>query len=260
MQLELDGKSALITGGSRGIGHATAMSLALEGCSIAICGRTSTDVNKAVGDLRATGSKRVVGYELDVEEEGATEQFVDRAAQDLGGIDLLVANVGYAFGGGLLESTAQDWSRTFEVNVGHATRAIRASVPHMRMRGHGAVVIVSSISGWKPSPRSQYGASKAAEIYLASALARELAKDNIRVNSVSPGSILIEGNGWDSYRKQQPDRFSEYEQRDFPSGRLGTGREVADVISFLLSPRSNWINGANICVDGAQGLPSDASW
>jgi 3-oxoacyl-[acyl-carrier protein] reductase len=260
VQLELAGKVALVTGGSRGIGRAAADSLAREGCNIAICGRTATDVRDAVDDLEATG-RRVFGYELDVLDEGSVERFVDQAAQDLGGVDLLVANIGAAFGGrGLLDSTAEDWSRTFELNVGHATRAIRSSVPYMRGRGGGAVVIVSSISGWKPSPRAQYGASKAAEIYVASVLARELAKENIRINSVSPGSILIKGGGWESYRAQQPSQFEEFERRDFPFGRLGSAREVADVITFLLSPISNWVNGANICVDGAQGRPSAASW
>jgi 3-oxoacyl-[acyl-carrier protein] reductase len=259
VKLELAGKVALITGGSRGIGRATADSLAREGCDIAICGRTGIDVDKTVSDLQAMGG-RAVGYELDVLDEGEAERFVDQAAHDLGSVDLLVANVGAACGGGLLDSTAGDWSRTFELNVGHATRTIRSSVPHMRERGGGAVVIVSSISGWKPSPKAQYGASKAAEIYLASALARELAKESIRVNAVSPGSILIAGGGWDLYRERQPHQFEEFERREFPARRLGHAYEVADVITFMLSSRAHWINGANVCVDGAQDRPSAALW
>ncbi len=255
MDLRLAGKVAIITGGSRGIGRAAATRLAQEGCSVAICGRTPDDVEQAVKDLQAL-SVRAVGYTLDVILAGEVERFVHQAAQDLGAVDLLVANAGGVFGGSLLESTPEDWERTFEFNVLHATRAIRTCVPYMRERGGGAIVIVASISGWKPAPKAQYGSSKAAEIYVASALARELSPERIRVNAVSPGSVLIPGGGWDLYRQREPHQFFEFEQRDFPARRLGTADEVADIIVFFLSERSSWVNGANICVDGAQGRPS----
>lgn len=259
MDLGLAGKVALVTGGSRGIGRATALNLAREGCDVAICARTPNDLNQTVGDLEAL-DVRTRGYQLDVLATGEVERFVDEASRDLGHIDLLVANAGAAVGGGLLDSTPEDWTRTFELNVGHATRAIRAAVPHLRQSGAGAVVIVSSISGWKPAPKAQYGAAKAAEIYVASALARELAPENIRVNAVSPGSIMFPGGGWDLYRKREAERFHDFEVDEFPARRLGTAEEVADVTVFLLSQRAAWINGANICVDGAQGRPSATTW
>jgi len=130
----------------------------------------------------------------------------------------------------------------------------------MQSRGGGAAVFVASISGWKPAPKAQYGAAKAAEIYLAAALARELGDHHIRVNSISPGSILFPGGGWETYRDRDPDHFAAFEQREFPERRLGTAEEVADVVTFLLSPRSRWINGTNICIDGAQGRASAADW
>ncbi len=259
MDSGLAGKAAIITGSSRGIGRSVAIRLAEEGCPVAICGRTAGDVEQTVKDLQALGV-HAAGYTLDLLVAGEVERFIDQAAQDLGGVDLLVANAGGAFGGSLLESVAEDWTRTFEFNVLHAARAIRTCVPHMRKRDGGAVVIVASVSGWKPAPKAQYGAAKAAEIYIASALARELGPDRIRVNAVSPGSVMIPGGGWDLYRQREPHLFSEFEERDFPAGRLVTADEVADVVAFLLSPHASGINGANICVDGAQGRPSATAW
>jgi len=98
-----------------------------------------------------------------------------------------------------------------------------------------------------------YGAAKAAEIYLAGPLAIELPPDHIRVNTLSPGSIMFPEGGWDRFRQREPERFAAFEQREFPSARLGSPEEVADVAAFLLSDRSRWINGAHIPVDGAQG-------
>jgi 3-oxoacyl-[acyl-carrier protein] reductase len=224
MDLGLAGKVAAITGGSRGIGRAVALSLAQEGCDVAICARTTSDINQTVKDLQALGV-RAAGYTIDVTTPGQVEHFIDEAATDLEGLDRLVANVGATVGGTLLDSTPEDWAQTFELNVFHATRAIRAAVPHMRERDGSAIAIVASISGWKPSPKAQYGAAKAAEIYVAMALARELAPDHIRINTVSPGSILIPGGGWDLYREREPERFQQFEQCDFPAHRLGTAEE-----------------------------------
>ena len=259
MDLELGGKVALVTGGSRGIGRAVAGRLAREGCAVGICGRTESDVEAAVHDLRRSGAT-AVGVTTDVVAPGGVEGFVAQVADDLGAVDLLVANVGAAAGGGLLDSTPEDWTSTFDLNVLHAARAIRASVPYMQVRGGGAVAVVASISGWKPAPRAQYGAAKAAEIYLSSALAQELAPHGIRVNTVSPGSIMVADGGWDQFRAREPRRFQEFEERDFPAGRLGSADEVADVVAFLLSERARWVNGANICIDGAQGRPSASGW
>ena len=118
------------------------------------------------------------------------------------------------------------------------------------------MVIVSSISGWKPGPQAQYGAAKAAENFLAGALALELAASEVRVNAVAPGSIFFPGGGWERFKEEQPEEFAGFEARELPAGRLGRPEEVADVVAFLVSERANWVNGAMIPVDGAQGRPA----
>lgn len=256
MELGLRGKVALVTGGSRGIGRATALRLAAEGCQVAVCARSADGLEGMVAELRQVGEQAgVYGVIADVTAPGEVERFIDQSAEALGGVDLLVANVGGMSGRGFLATTPEDWLRTFELNLFHAVRAIRAAAPYMIERGGGSAVTIASISGWKSGPRAQYGTAKAAEIFLAGSLAWELAPHHIRVNTVSPGSTIFPGGGWERYRESQPEVFAEFERQEFPWGRLGTPEEIADVVIFVLSERASWINGANIPVDGGQGRP-----
>jgi 3-oxoacyl-[acyl-carrier protein] reductase len=255
MDLELKEKVILVTGGTRGIGHAIARRCAEEGAHVGICGRTQETLAKAVESLSALGVS-VHGEKVDVLAPGGVEQFVEASAKTLGRVDGLVANVGGTFGGNFLETSAEDWVKTLEVNLIHAARLIRAGAPHLQAAGGGSAVIIASISGSRPGPRPQYGASKAAEIALAESLGRELASLKIRVNTVSPGSILFEGGSWAKRTKEMPEKIAEFVSREFPWGRMGTLDEVADVVTFMLSPRSSWISGTDIVVDGAQKTPS----
>lgn len=258
MDLGLRDHAAAITGGTRGIGRAICRALLAEGCHVAFCARDPREVEEALTALRAEAASgaRVYGAVADAIVPGQVERFVDAAASEFGGIHHLVANVGGTIGRGTLDITREDWIRTFDLNVGHAIAALRTALRHMRAPEECSAVIIASISGWKPGRNAHYGAAKAAEIFLAGALARELAERRIRVNTVSPGSILFPGGGWDRFRREQRERFDEFVRRQFPWGRLGTAEEVADVVAFVLSPRAKWINGADIPVDGAQNDPS----
>lgn len=255
MDLHLTGKVAVVTGGSRGIGRAIACRLAEEGCDVGICGRTPETLEAVQEELQAHG-RRAHTVVADVTKPGETERFVDEIAHVLGGVDLAVANVGGATSWSFADARADDWVQTFEMNIFHAVRLIKSAVPHMQERGGGSAVIISSISGWKPAPGGPYGAAKAAEIFLAGQLAWDLAAERIRVNTVSPGSIIFPGGGWARRQTTDPERFGAFEREEFPWERLGTDDEIADVVAFVLSDRARWINGANIPVDGAQGKPS----
>jgi 3-oxoacyl-[acyl-carrier protein] reductase len=260
MDLELAGKVALVTGATRGIGRAIVQRLAHEGCAVALCARDADAVATTVQELRASGAT-AHGQVVDVTDDDGLEGFVDDVAHTLGGLDLVVANAGGSAGDDRLEkTTGDDWRTTMALNVVHAAVLIRAAVPHLRGRGGGAAVVIASVSGSRPQPKAQYAAAKAAEIHLAASLGRELGPDGIRVNALSPGSILFEGGSWDRRRTTDPDAYRAFEQAEFPHGRLGTVEEVADATAFLLSARASWINGTELVVDGAQNQPSMGGW
>ena len=264
MDLKLKDKVALVTGGSKGIGLATARLFADEGCHVAICGRGREGLQAAKNDLEASGVKVAV-IQADVCQPGDVPQLVEECVEQLGAIDILINNVGGSSGGrSLLSSTDEDWHGTFEVNLVQGVRLTRLVVPHMRERGGGAIVNIASISGWAPQlvGSAQYGSAKAALIFLTERLALELVKYNVRVNTVSPGSIR-RTQSWDRFKQENPESYAAYIQEGFPMGRLGNPEEVADVIVFLASPRANWINGRNIPVDGLEqpvGIREHRPW
>ena len=254
MDLHLAGKAALITGSSRGIGLATAKALAAEGCRLMLSARSVEQLAEAEATLRANGAE-VAAHIADVSEPDEAAGLVRAAVAVYGGIDVLVNNVGGGGGGArIADSTDDDWRNALERNLIQTVRMMRLVLPYMTGRAGASVINVASISGWSPqlAMSGQYGAAKAALIFDTERWALEFVPYGIRVNTVSPGSILTPGNGWDRYRLANPEFFDDYVRYGFPMGRLGTVEEVADVIVFLASSRAHWINGRNIPVDGLE--------
>ena len=254
MDLDLKNKVAIITGSSRGLGLAAAKSLAAEGCQVCLSARTEAGLHQAVREVEAIAGDRghVTSVTADVSQPQGVQAIIDGAVARFGGIDILVNNVGLGRGAGLLDTSDQDWQEAIDQTLLPAVRASRLAVPHMQRRGGGSIIIVASIFGREAGGRMTYNVVKAAEISLAKSLAQQLAPSNIRVNSVSPGSILCEGGSWWKRQQADPAAIADFVTRELPFGRFGTAEEVGDVVAFLASPRASWISGTSVVVDGCQ--------
>jgi 3-oxoacyl-[acyl-carrier protein] reductase len=254
MDLGLTDKVAIVTGSSRGLGLASAKALAAEGCRVSLCGRTEATLQGAAREVAsiAGGDDRVLAVRADLTQAEGVQRVIDDTVQRFGGVDVLVNNIGLGRGGGLLEASDAEWQEAFDQTLLPAVRASRLAVPHMTQRGGGVIIIIASVFGREAGGRMTYNAIKAAEISLAKSLAQQLASANIRVNSVSPGSILFEGGSWWKRQQENPTAIAEFVKRELPFGRFGRADEVGDVVAFLASPRASWISGTSIVVDGCQ--------
>ncbi|HEX9275092.1 MAG TPA: SDR family oxidoreductase [Vicinamibacterales bacterium] len=253
MDLQLTQKIAAVTGASRGLGLASAKSLVAEGCSVAICARGEQQLERAARELTGAASHnaRVLPIVADISIADDVLRFVECTASELGGLDILVNNVGLARGSDVDSTTDAEWQEAFDQTLYPAVRASRAALPHLRKRG-GTIVIISSIFGREAGGRMTYNAVKAAEISLTKSLAQQLAKDGIRVVGVAPGSILFPGGSWDKRLQADPRGITEFVRRELPFARFGRPEEIGDVVAFVASPRASWISGTTIAVDGCQ--------
>lgn len=253
MDLGLTGKVAMVTGASRGLGRYIALQLAREGCDLAICARSAATLQETATAIEALG-RRVVARPLDVTVKDAAEEMVAATIESLGGIDILVNNVGGNRRGEAHETSDEDWRAIMNLNFDSHRRFSRAVVPHMLESGEGVILFISSIFGREAGGKGLaiYNTTKAALISLAKIMALELAGRGIRVNSVAPGSIRFPGGSWDKRCLEDPDGMADFIDRNLPLGRFGSAEELADVVTFLASPRASLVTGACVNVDGGQ--------
>ena len=253
MDLGLDGKRVLVTGGSKGLGFAIAAELIREGARVAICARNEEQVLAAGRELGVAHAQAA-----DVTDPNQVQAFVDDSARTLGGIDALVNNAGRAHPGGFETLSDADWLADLDVKLFALIRCSRAVLPHLRSAGGGRIVNIGAVYGRYPDPVF-FGTSvnRAAGNSFTKTLALELAKDGILVNGVNVGFVVTPQ--WDNiHRRRAPERpreefFAELAAKEVPLGRFGTPDEVSGIVAFLLSDRAGYITGASIDVAGGMG-------
>ncbi|WP_232664743.1 SDR family NAD(P)-dependent oxidoreductase [Pseudonocardia sp. TRM90224] len=245
MDLQLTGKVALVTGGTKGIGRAVVKALADEGARVAFCARTATDVEAAEKELRDAGHD-VAGSAVDVADAAALTDWVGASAERFGQVDVVVANVSaLAIGSG-----EDNWKAGFEVDLMHTVRLCEAALPHLEQT-KGSVVAVSSVSGREIDfAKDAYGTMKAAVVHYISGLAFQTAASGVRANCVSPGNTYFPGGVWQGIEQGNPDMFSTALGLN-PTGRMARAEEIAYAVTMLASPRASFITGTNLVVDGA---------
>jgi 3-oxoacyl-[acyl-carrier protein] reductase len=246
MDLQLTGRKALVTGGTRGIGRAIVRALLEEGAEVAFCARNADAVAATEAELLATGGK-AIGSAVDVADGVALAEWVTASAAALAGVDVVVANVSAMS----TADTEETWQKCFTIDLMGAVRMVNAALPYLEQSTAGSIITVSSVSGREIDFfEGPYGAIKAALVHYTQGLAHRLAPRGIRANTVSPGNTLFEGGSWDNTRRNNPERFAATLALN-PTGRLGTPVEMAAAVTFLASPVSSFTSGTNLVVDGA---------
>lgn len=250
MDLGLAGKVAIVTGSSRGIGLGIATRLAEEGANVVMCARGAGQLDSAVHAVEGPG--RAVGVVTDVTSADGADSVVGTAVAEFGGLDIVVNNVGGSGSKTFDGMDADDLQEVLGKNLFPALNVSRAALPALRARGGGVIAMIASIWGREGGGGPSYNVAKAAEISLAKAMAGDLAGDGIRVLSVAPGSTLFPGGSWERRFRDDPAGMAGFVERELPWGRLGTVDEIADAVTFLVSPRASWVVGTCVTVDGGQ--------
>jgi 3-oxoacyl-[acyl-carrier protein] reductase len=246
MDLALEEKNVLVTGGSKGIGLATAELFATEGANVAICARNGDEVAKVVKALSSKGVK-AWGKGIDVADSVALKGWVEGAAAELGGIDCIVCNVSALAVG----DTAETWEKSFRTDMMHTVHSIAAAMPYLEKSKSASITIISSVSGFEIDfAAGSYGTMKGALIHYAKGLSTQLIGKGIRVNVVSPGNTYFEGGIWQNIENNMPALFKSTLSVN-PTGKFGTAEEVANGVVFLSSPMASRISGTNLVIDGA---------
>jgi 3-oxoacyl-[acyl-carrier protein] reductase len=249
MDLQLTGRRALVTGGTRGIGRSIVEHFLAEGASVAFCARDADAVKRRQDELAAgvPAGTAVVGTALDVADAAALADWVTSSAEQLGGLDIVVSNVSAL----AIPDEPDNWTASFEVDLMGAVRLVNAAMPYLEASDAACIIAVSSVSGREIDfAAGPYGTIKAALIHYMQGLANQLAPKGIRANSVSPGNVYFDGGVWQSIERNQPEFFRTAVDLN-PTKRMATPDEIARTVVFVASPASSRTSGANILVDGA---------
>jgi 3-oxoacyl-[acyl-carrier protein] reductase len=249
MHMNLQGKRVVVAGGSRGIGRSIALGFAAAGAGVSICARGRAALDATSAEITAQGAKLHSAI-CDLADKDAIATYIAAAADSLGGIDVLVNN---ASGFGVADDEA-GWAKGLSIDLMATVRASQAAVPFIEKRGGGAILNISSISGYRASARTpSYAAVKAALINYTMSQALMLAPKKIRVNAIAPGSIEFPGGIWAERKAANPQLYQAV-LRSIPWGRLGKPEEVANAALFLCSDAGSWVTGQTLAVDGGQLL------
>ena len=251
MDLGLKGKIAIVTGGTEGIGKATAFEFGREGAKVAICSRRADVVKKTIDEIKRAGGD-AFGMAADMSKMPDIERFIDSVVKQYGGIDILVNNAGTSARGAFLDITDDTWHSDIELKVFGAIRCTRLCVPHMRKRGGGRIINITISSAKQPGAGSMPTTlSRAAGLALTKALSKEYAPENILVNTVCIGKIKS-GQHERRYTRDgiSADAYYAKEAKLVPLGRVGEAEEAANVIVFLCSSAASYVTGTSVHLDG----------
>ena len=256
MDLGVEGKVAIITGGSNGIGRAAAERLSAEGALVALVARTQADLDKVATEIQSSSGNEVIGIATDVRDEDSVKAMVDAVVDRWGGVDILINNAGTSSASRFEKMTNEQIEEDFTLKVMGAIYCTRHALPHLKAR-KGAICNTTTPGGKTPGPGSQpTSLSRAAGISLTKTWSKEFAEAGVRVNTVCVGLLKSRQHylRWEKMHEKDPDYTLEahYERmgKTVPMGRVGEASEAGDVIAFLCSPRASYVTGTSINVDG----------